>query len=170
MSAEHEFAEFARARMPPLYRAAWLLCGDRHRAEDLTQETLAKVFARWGPRLQNPAAYAHTTLVRTWISHQRRRSSHERPVADLPDRAGPQDDAELRLLLRAALLQLDPLDRAIVVLRYLDDVAVDEVAGVLGLTPTAVRSRAKRALDKVRGPLRRHLPDLEPTAPTTEPR
>ena len=167
MGGEQEFAEFARARMRPLYRAAWLLCGDRHRAEDLTQETLAKVFARWGPRLQNPAAYAHTTLVRTWISHQRRRTHHEQPMEELPDGAGPQDDAELRLLMRAALLQLEPLDRAVVVLRYLDDIPAEEVARILGLTPTAVRTRAKRALDKVREPLRRHLSDLEPT---TEPR
>src|SRR4051794_6892266 len=76
MRAEEEFVEFARARMPHLYRSAWLLCGDPYRAEDLTQETLAKVYAAWGPRLHNPAAYAHTTLVRTYISAQRRRSSH----------------------------------------------------------------------------------------------
>jgi DNA-directed RNA polymerase specialized sigma24 family protein len=73
MTAEQEFADFARARMPHLYRSAWLLCGDPHRAEDLTQETLAKVYATWGPRLRNPAAYAQTTLVRTYISSRRRR-------------------------------------------------------------------------------------------------
>ena len=49
MSREHDFAEFAAARMRPLYRAAWLLCGDAHRAEDLTQDTLAKVFAHTTP-------------------------------------------------------------------------------------------------------------------------
>jgi RNA polymerase sigma-70 factor (sigma-E family) len=163
MTREQEFADFAGARMRPLYRAAWLLCGDPHRAEDLTQETLAKVFAHWGPRLQNPAAYAQTTLVRTWISHQRRRTHHEEPVAAVPDRPAPGDDNELRMVLRSALLRLEPLDRAVVVLRYLDDVPVDDVARVLGLSPTAVRSRAKRALDKVRATLGDHLPDLELT-------
>lgn len=163
MSREQEFADFAGARMRPLYRAAWLLCGDPHRAEDLTQETLAKVFAHWGPRLQNPAAYAQTTLVRTWISHQRRRTHHEEPRAALPDSPAPGDDRELRMVLRAALLRLEPLDRAVVVLRYLDDVPVDDVGRVLGLSATAVRSRAKRALDKVRATLGDHLPDLELT-------
>lgn len=161
MSREQEFADFAGARMRPLYRAAWLLCGDRHRAEDLTQETLARVFAHWGPRLQNPAAYAQTTLVRTWISHQRRRTHHEEPMAALPESPAPNDDSDLRVVLRAALLRLEPLDRSIVVLRYLDDVSVDDVAGVLGLSSTAVRSRAKRALDRVRATLGDHLPDLQ---------
>ena len=161
MSREQEFADFARARMRPLYRAAWLLCGDAHRAEDLTQETLAKVFAHWGPRLQNPAAYAHTTLVRTWISHQRRRSHHEEPMAALPEAPAAYDDTDLRVVLRAALLRLEPLDRAVVVLRYLDDASVEEVGTVLGLSSTAVRSRAKRALAKVRVTLGEHLPDLQ---------
>lgn len=160
MRAEQEFADFARARMPHLYRSAWLLCGDAHRAEDLTQETLAKVCAKWGPRLQNPAAYAHTTLVRTYISAQRRRSSHEQPWADVPESADSGDDADLRLVLRAALATLEPLDRAVVVLRYLDDVPVDEVGRLLGLSPTAVRSRAMRSLARVRATLGHHLPDL----------
>jgi RNA polymerase sigma-70 factor (sigma-E family) len=161
MRAEQEFADFARARMPHLYRSAWLLCGDPHRAEDLTQETLAKVYAKWGPRLQNPAAYAHTALVRTYISAQRRRSSHEQPWAELPETtATPTDDADLRLVLQAALARLEPVDRAVVVLRYLDDVPVEEVGRLLGLSPTAVRSRAMRALEKVRATLGHHLPDL----------
>jgi RNA polymerase sigma-70 factor (sigma-E family) len=161
MRAEQEFAEFARARMPHLYRSAWLLCGDPHRAEDLTQETLAKVCAQWGPRLQNPAAYAHTTLVRTYISAQRRRSSHEQPWAEVPESpVVGGDDADLRLALRAALAALEPVDRAVVVLRYLNDVPVDEVGRLLGLSPTAVRSRAMRALARVRATLGHHLPDL----------
>ena len=163
MSGEQEFAEFARGRMQHLYRAAWLLCGDPHRAEDLTQETLAKVYAKWSPRLDNPAAYARTTLVRTWISHQRRRTHHEQPLAELPESPAASTDADLRIVLRAALLRLEPRDRAVVVLRYLDDVPVDDVALMLGLSPTAVRSRAKRALDKVRTTLGPHLPDLELT-------
>jgi RNA polymerase sigma-70 factor (sigma-E family) len=156
---EERFAEFAHARLPHLYRSAWLLCGDPHRAEDLTQDTLAKVFAHWGPRLRNPAAYAQTTLVRTWISQQRRRTNHELVLAELPETPVREDDTDLRLVVRAALLRLEPLDRAVVVLRYLDDVPVDDVARVLGLTPTAVRSRAKRALDRVRTKLAALVPD-----------
>ena len=163
MTRDQQFTEFARARMPHLYRAAWLLCGDRHRAEDLTQETLAKVFAKWGPRLENPAAYARTTLVRTWISHQRRRTHHEQPLAVVPESPDAAEDADLRVVLRLALSDLARLDRAVVVLRYLDDVPVDDVGQMLGLSSTAVRSRAKRALTKVRVTLGDHLPDLELT-------
>ena len=111
MSRRHEeFEEFARARTPQLYRSAWMLCGDAHRAEDLVQDTLAKVFVRWHRPLvgaiDNPAAYAHTTLVRTYISAQRRRSNHERPTEHLPERAehGRQHGgAATRLTLAAAL-------------------------------------------------------------------
>jgi RNA polymerase sigma factor (sigma-70 family) len=70
------------------------------------------------------------------------------------------DDADLRLVLRAALARLEPLDRAVVVLRYLDDVPVEEVGRLLGLSPTAVRSRAMRALARIRTTLGHHLPDL----------
>jgi RNA polymerase sigma-70 factor (sigma-E family) len=160
VTPDEQFTEFARARLPHLYRSAWLLCGDRHRAEDRTQETLAKVYAKWGPRVENPAAYVQTTLVRTWISAQRRRSSHEQPWADVPDSPSATDDHDLRLVLCSALSHLAPLDRAIVVLRYLDDVPVEEVGRQLGLSSTAVRSRAMRALEKVRATLGHHLPDL----------
>ena len=101
--------------------------------------------------------------MRTWISHQRRRTHHERPLAAPPESPVAADDADLRVVLRTALSELAPLDRAVVVLRYLDDVPVDDVGRMLGLSPTAVRSRAKRALAKVRATLGDHLPDLELT-------
>ena len=151
---ESEFEEFARARARPLYRSAWLLCGDRHQAEDLVQETLAKVYVAWrrplGSRLENPAAYAQTTLVRTHISAQRRRSSTERPVAWLPERAAPGSGPDLQLTLAAALARLEPLDRAVLVLRYLDDVSVEDTALCLGVSSGAVRNRSLRALQRIR--------------------
>ncbi|MDQ6525456.1 SigE family RNA polymerase sigma factor [Nocardioides sp. LHD-245] len=156
------FEEFARARAPHLYRAAWLLCGHRTEAEDLVQETLAKVYVRMhrrrGPRLDNPAAYAQTVLTRTFISARRRASSTEVPYADLPgldtagadcgtDHAGTTD---LRLALTDALADLTPVDRAVVVLRHLDGLSVEEVAHALGLTSGAVRNRSMRALARMR--------------------
>ena len=151
MTTEQEFEEFARARTPHLYRAAWLMCGDRHRAEDLVQETFAKVFLKWR-RIDNPAAYAQTTLVRTFISQRRRRSSHEVPYADLPEYAGadPSDASDLRLSLQTVLADLAPLDRAVIVLRYAADQSVDDVAAQLGLSAGAVKNRSKRALERVR--------------------
>jgi len=158
MSSTHgeaEFEEFARARIPHLYRAAWLLCGDRHLAEDLVQDTLAKVYDRMRRRIgriENPAAYAQTALVRTFVSSRRRRSTTEQPYADLPDPAGSDTTAEAddRLALAEALGDLSAVDRAVVVLRYLEDLSVDEVAGRLGLSAGAVRNRSMRALARMR--------------------
>ncbi len=167
MSRRHdEFEEFARARTPQLYRSAWMLCGDAHRAEDLVQDTLAKVFVRWHRPLvgaiDNPAAYAHTTLVRTYISAQRRRSTHERPTEHLPERAdhGGERAVTTRLALAAALDELAPLDRAVLVLRYLDDTSVADTATALGVSAQAVRNRTIRALDRLRAVLGTSLDDL----------
>ena len=159
-----EFEEFAIARTPQLYRAAWLMCGDAHRAEDLVQDTLAKVYVRWHRRLggpiEHPVAYAHTTLARTYISAQRRRSNHETPTEHLPESAESRGDAATGLALRAALDELAPLDRAVLVLRYLEDVSVADTADALGVSPGAVRNRTIRALDRLRAVLGPSLRDL----------
>ena len=159
-----EFEEFAIARTPQLYRAAWLMCGDAHRAEDLVQDTLAKVYVRWHRRLgapiEHPVAYAHTTLARTYISAQRRRSNHETPTEHLPETSTSRGDAATGLALRAALDELAPLDRAVLVLRYLEDVSVADTADALGVSPGAVRNRTIRALDRLRAVLGPSLRDL----------
>ena len=154
--ADREFEEFALARTPALYRSAWLLCGDRHGAEDLVQETLAKLYVRWrrplAARIENPAAYAQTTLTRTFLSVRRRRSSGELPYADPPEEAvaDPTGSSDDRLALQAVLAELSPADRTVLVLRYLDDLSVAETAARMGVTPGAVRTRSSRALDKLR--------------------
>lgn len=167
MAREQEFAEFALARAPHLHRAAWLLCGDTHRAEDLVQETLTKVYTRWmrriGKPIDNPAAYAQTVLVNTFISTRRRRSEHEQPLEVLPEPATTDSDtstAELRVVLARALATLEPLDRAVLVLRYLDDVSVAETADRLGLSQGAVRNRSLRALTRLRESPGLSLPEL----------
>jgi RNA polymerase sigma-70 factor (sigma-E family) len=147
---EAEFTEFAASRMPQLYRTAWLLCGESQKAEDLVQETLIKVYARWGSHIDNPVAYARTTLTRTWISHLRRRGSHEHPVEHVPERSSTPENHALRLTLLAALDELAPLDRAVVVLRHLEDASTADVARLLGLSPGAVRNRLARALAQMR--------------------
>jgi RNA polymerase sigma-70 factor (sigma-E family) len=166
MPKEQEFEEFALARTPHLYRAAWLLCADAHRAEDLVQETLAKVYVRWtrtlGRPIDNPAAYAQTTLVRTFISARRRRSEHERPMERLPENGAGADlgDPDLRLALAGALAALEPIDRAVLVLRFLDDASVADTAAQLSISPGAVRNRTMRALERLRTQLGTSLPDL----------
>lgn len=150
------FDAFARARTPGLLRSAWLLCGDTHLAEDLVQETLAKVYVRWHAPLRrpvdNPAAYAQTTLTRTFLSTRRRRSSTERAYADLPDRAVPDGTAatDVRLAVARALDGLLPADRAVLVLRFLEDLSVEETASLMGVSAGAVRTRSSRALARLR--------------------
>ena len=147
-----EFTEFAAARSGKLFRTAWLLTGDWHLAQDLVQETLGKMYAKWRKiaEVNDPAAYAHTVLVRTFISHRRRRSSSERPTEKLPEPPASNGDADLRLTLLDGLAQLGKHDRAVLVLRYWEDRSVDDTAAQLGLSPGAVRSRSFRALERLR--------------------
>lgn len=160
------YLEFARARTGPLYRSACLLTGgDTHLAEDLVQDTLGRMYLAWGrsARLGNPAAYAQTVLVRAFLTHQRRRSSSERPIADPPDRpAGPTGDTTLRVTLLTALSRLTPKDRAVLVLRYWEDRSIEESAAALDTTPAALRTRCTRALNHLRTELGDTLPDLTP--------
>jgi RNA polymerase sigma factor (sigma-70 family) len=158
------FVEFARARTRPLLRTAWLLTGDWHLAQDLVQETLARMFQTWhrvptgrlalaeapSAGIDKPDAYAHTVLVRTYLALRRRRSFFERPSAVLDDRPTPPDQTDLRIVLVAALGQLSPGDRAVLVLRFLCDRSVEQVADDLGRRPTAIRSMTKRALERLR--------------------
>ncbi|MEV5611534.1 SigE family RNA polymerase sigma factor [Streptomyces sp. NPDC052225] len=154
-SLEGAFREFAEARSGQLFRSACLLTsGDTHLAEDLVQETLGRMYIVWGrrtARLNNPAAYAQTVLIRSFLAHQRRRSAGERPSDELPETAAAgAGDASLRLTLLDALRQLAPTDRAVVVLRYWEDRSVEETADVLHLSSAAVRTRSTRALARLR--------------------
>ena len=154
-STTDDFEEFARARTPQLYRTAWLLTGDRHHAEDLVQETLAKMFRVWRglQRIDNPPAYAQTVLARTFISQRRRRSWGEQPVSSMPERADRPGDPALRISLQNALAELAPLDRAVLVLRFFEDRSVEQVALDLGKNAGAIRTRTSRALDRLRAVL-----------------
>ena len=151
-SAVEDFEEFAHARTRDLYRQAWLMCGDRHLAEDLVQETLAKLFVKWR-RVDTPYAYAQRTLLRTYLSRRRRRSSTEQPWGDVPEGAhvtDPMAGIDLGMSLRTALGTLSPTDRAVLVLRYLEDLSIAETASRLGLSEGAVKNRSLRALARVR--------------------
>ncbi|GHF54758.1 RNA polymerase sigma24 factor [Streptomyces mashuensis] len=151
--APGDYLEFATARSGYLFRTACLLTGgDRHLAEDLVQETLAKMYRSWRRinRTQSPVAYAHTVLVRTFLSHRRLRSSGERPSDWFPDSAGHPDDPELRLTLLDGLARLAAKDRAVLVLRYWEDRTVEETAAAMKLSQGAVRVRSLRALQRLR--------------------
>ena len=115
---------------------------------------------RLGAPIEHPVAYAHTTLARTYISAQRRRSNHETPSEHLPETVETGGDAATRVALREALDELAPMDRAVLVLRYLEDVSVADTADALGVSPGAVRNRTIRALDRLRAVLGPSLRDL----------
>ncbi|MFE5402226.1 SigE family RNA polymerase sigma factor [Streptomyces sp. NPDC056580] len=160
--APADYLEFATARSGPLFRTACLLTGDWHLAEDLVQETLAKMYRSWRrvSRAGSPVAYADTVLVRTFLSQRRLRSSTERPSDRLPDAAGPARDAELRMALLDGLARMTARDRAVLVLRYWEDRSVDDTAQVLRMSPGAVRAQSKRALHRLRTLLGGQLADL----------
>ena len=157
---EAEFEQFARARSHDLMRAALALTGDPASAEDLVQATLTRAYTKWS-RIQaagNPVAYVRTMQTRIFLDQRRRRSSQEIPMPSVPDGSAADDDLALRHTVLTALRGLDPIDRAIVVHRYLLDSDVTSVAEELRLTPQAVRSRAARALGRVRAELGTEIP------------
>ncbi|MFC1409424.1 SigE family RNA polymerase sigma factor [Streptacidiphilus sp. N1-12] len=148
-----DYLEFATARSTYLYRTACLLTGgDSHLAEDLVQETLGRVYLHWRKvsGADNPAAYAHTVLVRTFLTHRRRRSSDERPTGYVPDVTAPETDTALRITLLHALGELSVRDRAVVILRYWEDHSVEETAALLRLRAGTVRTQSSRALARLR--------------------
>lgn len=154
---------FVAARGKALYRSAYVLAaGDAHLAEDLVQEALGKVYVHWRKvsRAESPAAYAQTVLVRTFLSLRRRRSTSERPTGSLPEGSARGPDSALRLTLLNALAQLPPQDRAVLLLRYWEDHSIEETAGMLRTSSSAVRSRSSRALAKARELLGDSLSDL----------
>jgi len=151
---DREYTEFAVARAEHLRRTAYLMCGDWHRAQDLTQIALAKAYAAWH-RIHGDGgvdAYVRQIVVREFLSQQRRRSWHERPSDELPEQglAGGQEQADLRLSLLAALERLSPKRRAVVVLRYWEDRSVEETAAVPRMSRSAVKSASLRALADLR--------------------
>jgi RNA polymerase sigma-70 factor (sigma-E family) len=163
-----EFTEFAAADMARLRRTAFLLCGDWHAAEDLTQIALTKTLLAWRRirRQENAHAYAHKSLVNTYLSHRRTRRSGEVPVDRFPESSSaraPGSTAELRIVLMDALAALPPQARAVVVLRYWEDLSIDQVAAILRCSTGNVKSQSARALEKLRGTLGGSLPELAVT-------
>lgn len=147
-----EFSRYATARAAQLADTAFLMCGDWHYAQDLAQTALAKVYLAWHriERSEAVDAYAKRVVVNEYISQQRRRYRRERPAADLPETPGPGDPAELRLTLLEALARLTPKRRAVVVLRYWEDLSIEATSETLGMSASAVKSTSLRALAELR--------------------
>lgn len=150
-AADQAFREFASARAPSLHRAASLMCGDPHLADDIVQETLAKCFVHWRRvrSADNPEAYAQKIMVNELRRHWRKQRRVP-PQDDLdnvdpssPDTTGRATD---RLALRQALQTLPPRQRETIVLRYLEGLSEQQTARVLGCSIGTVKSQTARAL------------------------
>lgn len=152
MSERTGFQEFVEARSGRLFRIAYLMCGDWHEAQDLVQTSLAKAYVAWNriERQDNADAYVRKVLLRTYLSERRLRRAGETPVADLGPIQAPRADQDLRLTLVAALRRLPPRNRAVVVLRYLEDHSIESVAELLRTSPAAVKSLNTRSLAQLR--------------------
>ena len=151
------FDAFVVARRGSLMRTALLLTGDRGRAEDLVQTALFETYRRW-PRLReqaDPVGYARKALVTTHLNWIRRRSWHEPAVGEIVDLAATDDVGQVaeRLRIRAALLALPPRMRAVLVLRFFEDLSERDTAELLGCSAGTVKSQTARGLARLRSEL-----------------
>lgn len=147
-----EFEEYAGSRWPVLFRTALLLAGDEAEADDLAQTTLVKAYAVW-PRVQradSPDAYVRRMLVNEFLSDRRRtaRRRAQLPLA-VPEPPIIEDPAQ-RLDLWANVMMLPPRQRAVLVLRFYEDLTEAETARVLGVSVGTVKSQAHDALRTLR--------------------
>lgn len=154
-----EFGEFLDSRALVMRRTAYLLCGgDWHRAEDLVATTLMKVYVAW-PRLRHDVgngnhsvdAYSRKVMVRTAIDESRRAfRRRESVVEELPEVPGPPHGLDDAIDVRRALAQLPAGQRAVVVLRYWEDLSVTETAKALGKSEGTIKSQAAKGLATLR--------------------
>ena len=151
---EAEFREFVGARMESLRGLAYLTCGDWQVAEDAVLGALAKLYGRWH-RVDNHEAYARTIVVRAAIDETRRpwwRREQSHSHAALPDEivADETPGVDERLRLRAALDRLPVKQRAVLVLRFLEGLSVEQTAAALGYPEGTVKGYTSRGLDGLR--------------------
>lgn len=156
MHTEADFAEFVAGSYARLVRTAYLLTGDRGHAEDLVQQCLFTTFRSWH-RLADPGAaeaYTRTSMVRLALKWRHRRWRGEVPSDPLPETAVADHAADTTraVLVRRALAGLPAAQRAVLVLRFFDDLSEAEVAEILNCPIGTVKSRANRALAALRVP------------------
>ncbi len=155
MEAPDGFGDFVAARSAALVRSAWLLTGDEASAQDLVQTALARTWVRWDRvvRQEAPEGYVRRVMVTTYLSWRRRRWHGEVPTESVPEHPGPEDpflEADVRRTVAAALAELPRRQRAVVVLRYFDDLTEAQAAEALGCSVGTVKSQSAKALAKLR--------------------
>ncbi len=160
MDAEESFREFVGARTAQLSRVALLLTGDVHLAEDLVQQTLLRVAERWRrvSTAHDPDAYVRRMLYNQHVSWWRRTGSRAVLRSEPPERAGPDSSANVvaTVMIHRALARLAPRQRAVLILRYFEDLTEAQTADALDCAVGTVKSQTRDALAK----LRRVAPEL----------
>lgn len=157
MAGREDFEEFVAARMPALLRTAYLLTGNHHDAEDLVQTALVKAVPHWKRMSGNPDAYVRRILVHENISRWRRRKWREVSAEHAAEPVAPSELTDERLALHGALGKLAPRQRAVIVLRYFDDLTEAETARLMGTSVGTVKSQTRDALAR----LRALIPDID---------
>lgn len=156
--SEVDFRGWVSASRGGLRKTAYLLCGDWFLADDLVQDALTRVYSVWErvARTGDPGAYARRVLVNLYLDHRRRPARREVPSAVLPDDTGveiaPGVDGDRERII-AALRQVPPGQRAVLVLRYWEDLSVEQTAQALGSSAGNVKSQASRGLQALRAAL-----------------
>lgn len=168
MDRNSELREFVAARGAALSRAAYLLTGDRHAAEDLVQETYVVMVRQWR-RIDssNPEPYVRRIMYSRFVDGWRRRRLAEFPTAtpfEVGDHVDELGRAVDRLTLRDALLRLTPRQRAVLVLRFFEDLTEAQAADVLGVSTSTVKSQTRVALQRLRELAPGAVASFEPSA------
>ncbi|MET0235235.1 MAG: SigE family RNA polymerase sigma factor [Kibdelosporangium sp.] len=148
------FEQYFETHSRRLRRLAYAMCGDWHHAEDIVQATFVRLYRQWRRvRPETVDAYTRKILTNVFLSGQPRRR-REQATAAIPDGVAPQgrDSAE-RLDMATALRDLSPKQRAMVVLRFMEDLSIDEVASVLGVAEGTVKSQTARGIRSLRAAL-----------------
>ncbi|WP_116951095.1 SigE family RNA polymerase sigma factor [Jiangella endophytica] len=157
---EASYREFVSVRRRGLLRTAYLLTGDWHAAEDLVQDTLTKLYLSWRRvrRREDAPSYARRTMLNAYVDSTRRPWRREYAVAAVPDRIGGGDpadggDPDTRTRLMTALAGVPPKQRAVLVLRFWEDLSVEQVAELLDCSTGNVKSQTARGLERLRAVL-----------------
>lgn len=150
-----DYENFVRAQLPRLLRYATMLTGEPEQAADLVQDVLVKTYRRWGriSDADHPDRYVLRMVTNGYLSWRHSRSARLVAAGDLPDTARPDDFAAehaLREDMWQRLARLPRRQRAVVVLRYYEQLPDAEIADLLGCAPATVRAHAHRALTTLR--------------------